>query len=562
MAEPFAVRQRERDLSARVAKQERAAAARKKAIIDAGGQVLQSNRGPGTLSGVAYDALQRGVEGLSRATGMNERNAAQYGRKVNERLQGATEGLLGLDETERAFQNVGRGNADLGDYINAGLIAAPPLLARPAKAVGRFVAKQVGKRAPKVAKGVKRAADYIMTDQKGPISALEDVVPSDLVAARRPKTRRLPAPAPRAEVPTPRFAALPPAAERPALPAPGPGLPPHAAKPLRITTPDEVDWELPADFDEPVEIVSAPAQPKPPRKKVKAYHATRHRFEPEVKVRNLDDGFEFYRPRPADLSQISPGLEVVKDYPLGRFRLDKMGSGAGAQMYGAGIYAAEAPSVARAYRTDTAVGTPMLGGVDANRAYFDLLEKADKLPIERAQPLYDRASLLEDILHAGDTLDVDEAISRGYAGYTPELIDWYKKKVQGQLDVPGALYELNLDVDPAQMMSWNTPVAEQPYVKNALAPLMQQYGIPEDELYGKYPLTGADLYHGLSFRSDVRPQAMADMLTGAGLSGVRYADVGSGPGGTNTQNYVMMNPDLIDILKRYRAGGAVTKGVY
>lgn len=302
------------------------------------------------------------------------------------------------------------------------------------------------------------------------------------------------------------------------------------------------------------------ARPKPPRPKLEAYHATPHRFEPEVKVRNVDDGFEFYRPRPDDLNQLSPGLEVVKDYPLGRFRLDKMGSGAGAQMYGAGIYAAEAPSVARPYRMDNMPATaspPMLGGRDANRVYFELLDQADKLPIERGQPLYDRASLLEDILHAGDTLDVDEAISRGYGGYTPELVDWYKKKVQGQFDVPGALYKLDLDVDPEQMMAWNTPIAEQPYVRRVLAPLMQRYDIPEDELYGKYPLTGGDLYHGLSFRSDVRPQSMADTLTGAGLSGIRYVDVGSGPGGTNTQNYVIMNPDLLEIMKRYNMGGKV-----
>lgn len=337
------------------------------------------------------------------------------------------------------------------------------------------------------------------------------------------------------------------------------------SKPLRIKTEDEGDWELPANFDDPVEIVSAPAQPKPPRKKVKAYHATPHRFEPEVKVRSNEGGSEFYVPRPVDLGQLSPGLEVVKDYPLGRFRLDKMGSGAGAQMYGAGVYAAEAPSVARSYRMDNLPGTappPMLSGVDANRVYFDLLDKADKLPIEQGQLLYDRAGLLEDILHSGDTLDVDEAISRGYGGYTPELVDWYKKEVEGKLDVPGALYKVNLDADPAEMMAWNTPISEQPYVRKALAPLMQQYGIPEEELYGKYPLTGGDLYHGLSFRSDVRPQAMADMLSGAGLSGIRYLDVGSGPGGTNTQNYVMMNPDLIEILKRYQKGGAVHAGDY
>lgn len=359
-----------------------------------------------------------------------------------------------------------------------------------------------------------------------------------------------------------------PKAEKPRVAKPEgkkPTTKPKAAplpSPQKIIFPDEGEWELPADFDEPVEIVSSPAQPKPPRKKIKAYHGTPHRFKPEVKVRNIDDGFEFYHPRLSDPRNLSPGLEVVKDYPLGRFRLENMGSGAGAQMYGAGVYTAEAPAVARQYRGELISGnapSPTIGGVDASRMYIDLLNRADKLPVEQGQLLYDRASLIEDLLHTGDTLDVDEAIARGYGGYSPELVDWYKKSVEGKWDAPGALYELNLDVDPDQMLAWNTPVAEQPLVRGALAPLMQKYEIPEEELYGKYPLTGADLYHGLSFRSDVLPAEMAKMLTGAGLSGIRYVDTGSGPGGTSTQNYVMMDPDLIEILKRYREGGAVNK---
>jgi hypothetical protein len=292
---------------------------------------------------------------------------------------------------------------------------------------------------------------------------------------------------------------------------------------------------------------------------VEAYHGTPHRFEPEVKVRNINDGFEFFRPRPADL-KVSPGLEVVKDYPLGRFRTENRGTGSGGELYGAGIYTAEAPAVSRPYRTDIVpAGTykPTIGGLDANQMWSQLIEQADRLPTAQGQPLYDRASLIEDLIHTGDTLDVDAAIARGYGGYTPELVDWYKSNIQSKWDAPGALYKLNLDVDPNEMLAWNDPIAQQPYVRNALGKLMQQYEIPESDLYGKYPLTGADLYNKLRFNLDVRPQVVSDALTDAGLSGIRYADVGSGPGGTNSQNYVIMNPDLIEIMKRYNMGGKV-----
>lgn len=305
---------------------------------------------------------------------------------------------------------------------------------------------------------------------------------------------------------------------------------------------------------------TTPAQPKPPRKKVTAYHATPHRFEPEVKVRNVDDGFEFYRPRPADL-RVSPGLEVVEDYPLGRFRLDKMGSGAGAQMYGSGIYAAEAPDVARTYRRgNTAAGAanPTIGGVDANLVYSNLLEKADRLPISSGRPLYDQAALLENIINTGDLLDVEKAMAAG--DYAPDTADWFNREIAGKWDAPGALYQVGLDVDPAKMLSWDTPMTAQPEVMQSVRPLLQKYQI-EGIDNGKYPTLGGDLYHQLRLRSDVRDSAMTDLLAGAGVPGIRYLDPSSRVltrGGS--ENYVIMNPNLIDILKRYRVGGAVHEG--
>lgn len=336
---------------------------------------------------------------------------------------------------------------------------------------------------------------------------------------------------------------------------------PKTLKPKKVVFPDEGEWDLP-DMSEDVPItfntqqIKVPAQAGAPRGKIEAYHATPHRFEPEVKVRNIDDDFEFFRPRPSDL-KVSRGLEVVADYPLGRFRLDRMGTGAGAQMYGAGAYAAQAPNVARPYRRDTMPsGTfkPTIGGVDADLVYSKMLDRADRLPIAEGRPLYDRAALLEDIIQTGDIMDAEKAVAAG--DYAPDTADWFKREIEKKWDAPGALYTLDINAGPEQLMAWNTPIAEQPLVRNAVAPLMQQYDVSEDELYAKYPLTGGDLYHILGMRGDVRPETL---LTGAGLPGIRYVDTGSGPGGTSTENYVIMEPDLIQIKKRYRAGGLAVK---
>lgn len=304
--------------------------------------------------------------------------------------------------------------------------------------------------------------------------------------------------------------------------------------------------------------LSVPAKPARPRPKLEVFHGTPHRFEPEVKVRNVDDGFEFYRPRPADL-RVSPGLEVVEDLPLGRFRLDKLGTGAGPQMYGSGIYTTEAPDVARTYRQGIRAAdaaNPTIGGIDANTVYSDLVEKADRLPISAGRPLYDQAALLENIINTGDLMDVEKAMAAG--DYAPDTADWFNREIAGKWDAPGALYQVGLDVDPAQMLSWDTPLREQPQVLEALGSLLQRYGVGEEDLlHGKYPMTGGDVYNRLSFRSDIQPKAMADMLTGVGLSGIRYLDPSARSGGGGPENYVIMNPELLRIMKRYNMGGAV-----
>ena len=63
------------------------------------------------------------------------------------------------------------------------------------------------------------------------------------------------------------------------------------------------------------------------------------------------------------------------DFPHGRPRLDKMGTGEGAQAYGPGFYAAEAPGVARTYKTPEGSYARLTGQLDPKtETAFDLIE--------------------------------------------------------------------------------------------------------------------------------------------------------------------------------------------
>lgn len=356
------------------------------------------------------------------------------------------------------------------------------------------------------------------------------------------------------------LAAKPKASARKAAPKP---------KAIRITTPDEGDWDLP-DLNEKVPIYTAPvrrAAPKVPakaasqRSKLEVFHGTKHRLKPEAKVRDIKTGEERFIESALGepIRGVPASVEIVKNYPLGRFRMDKIGTGEGAQAYGHGLYFAEAPDVARKYRDDTLrydAPNPTIGGEDINRLYIRMLSQADALPAAEARLLYDRGALLEDLMDKGDVLAIKERVAQDPQAYAPEAIDWFNRDIASKWDAPGALYKVDLGADPETMLSWDQSLSEQPQVLKSLMPLLQKYGI-EDYLDGKYPMLGGDVYHLLRFRSDARDSAMADLLTGAGVPGIRYLDQGSRVGGGDTQNYVVMDPDLLEIMKRYNVGGAV-----
>lgn len=121
-------------------------------------------------------------------------------------------------------------------------------------------------------------------------------------------------------------------------------------------------------------------------------------------------------------------------------------------------------------------------------------------------------------------------------------------------DRRGSLYEVSVDVMPEDLLDWNAPLDQQPqHIRDAI----QKIAHPDTlETRGRQiadgSLTGPGVYHAplqLGARSSV---PASDAWLRAGVPGLKYRDAGgTGSRFDNTENYLIFDPELIDILKRY-----------
>ena len=146
-------------------------------------------------------------------------------------------------------------------------------------------------------------------------------------------------------------------------------------------------------------------------------------------------------------------------------------------------------------------------------------------------------------------------------------------------------YEVNINADPAKMLNWDKPLAEQPYILDVLKdrgykPAPWPYG---DRIMQEGPSgsildlkdSGADVYKAMGrvpnpYGATYDKQMASQALFESGVPGIQYLDAGSRPGParfgglfpppseTPTHNYVMFpgTEDMVDIVKKYGVVGA------
>jgi hypothetical protein len=270
------------------------------------------------------------------------------------------------------------------------------------------------------------------------------------------------------------------------------------------------------------------------------------------------------------IARLLTGIKAYHSSPhdFERFDLSKIGTGEGAQAYGHGLYFAENPKVSG------------IGG-----QYYQNFE---------SRFLKDNAEgrALDYLKHSG--YDHQQAIkwldetlaerqARGLTGAPDhqKLVDARELLATGGKVGPRT-YEVNIKADPAQMLDWDKPLAQQGETVQGLA---SRFGIrPDDFGFTK----GAAFYRkvgdflGPTGKTANFNASASEGLAGQGIPGIKYLDEGSrtlaaranNPRNANwaaddaafratppTSNYVVFDPANIDILKKYGIAGAAAAPV-
>ena len=264
-------------------------------------------------------------------------------------------------------------------------------------------------------------------------------------------------------------------------------------------------------------------------------------------------------------------------HKVDKFKMDKIGTGEGAQAYGHGLYFAENKNVANQYKEDLSRGLDStVSGGGASLEIPDWMAKiVDDDGIDRAIDEWTRRikTAKKDIKVSRQPWNIQDNINR----MSKDLDTMQEIKKSGQLSVDfqrGNLYNVNLDVNPEDLLDWDAPLSEQSEkVKVALQDTLDNLTNTQTDfkkasklsrLSLNDELTGQQIIeeiknilgdHPKIIDQDVpfgsipqgRSEVASQALNEAGIPGIQYYDGASRSAGEGTRNYVMFDEDLIEI---------------
>lgn len=232
------------------------------------------------------------------------------------------------------------------------------------------------------------------------------------------------------------------------------------------------------------------------------------------------------------------------------FKLNKIGSGEGAQAYGWGMYFASQREVAQRYQP-------------RNKRAEELM-MAEYSKAERAGD-YESLELWEAALTHKLS---DDILSEEEFGHIPitkrDAVARKVREIGKKTSAGGSLYSANIPEND-ELLDWDKPLSEQPEkVRQALI----RADVMDESVLGEY--TGQQLYEGMvrdrtmfdgMSRSD-SAKAASEHLQSLGIPGLRYLDGNSRGQGDGSHNYViwdeaLLTPENADIQALYQRGKVV-----
>lgn len=238
------------------------------------------------------------------------------------------------------------------------------------------------------------------------------------------------------------------------------------------------------------------------------------------------------------------GITVYHGSPhrFTKFDASKIGTGEGAQAYGHGIYVAESPGVAKAYKNVLSQGKAPVE-ITLDGAPFPVPKINFSNPDPKQQQL---ARLRTLLMQEGG--DVDAAIARTY-GDDAKALEAFRGRVS--VGEPGSLYKVDLpDEHIARMLDWDKPLHKQsPFVQEAVR------GLVDDTVgtgtYAQWIRSRPD-FKGLQndILDEMSNAQISEALSNRGIPGIRYLDANSRSQGKGTSNFVIFpgNEDFLRIL--------------
>jgi len=258
---------------------------------------------------------------------------------------------------------------------------------------------------------------------------------------------------------------------------------------------------------------------------------------------------------------------------LGKFDINKVGTGEGAQAYGHGMYFAEAPTVAETYKRaggglEIKYGKP-LEEIGINPEVTMRSMDFDANPLNQGLGRIAK-SLRTTALDYPDVPVNQSLVKEHFDEYIRLLDDKYPKDAaqkkalqdlvakEGYPDINfgGNLYKVDIpDADIPSMVNWDQQLKNQPnivktFIQNNIDELTadmhkfkpdSQNDVIWDKLKGIDLMTWANEKYG-------KPKA-AELLGAEGIKGIRYLDEASRSKGKGTSNFVVFEPSTVKILE-------------
>lgn len=251
------------------------------------------------------------------------------------------------------------------------------------------------------------------------------------------------------------------------------------------------------------------------------------------------------------VGQALKGIRAFHGSPhdFDRFDISKIGTGEGAQAYGHGLYFAENPDVAMAYKTTlerkhgkfSFEGKPLKGGADWYALEDQLNASGD----------WRTAKLMRQFPSTGQTADEFVKEQKNWYRNDPDMlaaVDQFANRAGVQLQ-PGRLYEVNINATPDDLLDWDAPLKAQgpSLIEGLREGYKKSFGVGDRYLDHEFRPDA-------SINSAVGPGRMSAIMTenlkNAGIPGIKYLDQGSRGIGYGSRNFVIFDDKLINILNK------------